>query len=226
MKSESPNEIFSIAKGQHILTSIEDLHPDGLLRLCSTNQIIWMDPKMPGKHVLAYCHGRHYDRYLATETLCYSKNGGIDNINFILISEIFLAFTLLKSRNNGLITVYDVSRSQSNLVSMNATPYALSTSTSLYDKYDGQGIVAHNHGFGLVQLLRRGGLSYNDLAFDALVEHTPVVEWTAALQELKTTTANLYTDVGPLGRQDRSQVDLFPVYDGKEKESCVPRSNF
>jgi hypothetical protein len=70
--------MFSIASEKNVLTSIEDLHQDGLLRLCSTNQIIWMDPRMPGKQVLAYCHGRQYDRYLATETFsCNSNNGRI-----------------------------------------------------------------------------------------------------------------------------------------------------
>ncbi|KAF8798099.1 hypothetical protein BYT27DRAFT_7203813 [Phlegmacium glaucopus] len=198
VKSKPPNQIFSIASGKHSLTSIEDLHQDGLFRLCSTNQIIWMDPRMPGKHVLAYCHGRQYDRYLATETYCCNSNN---------------AFTLLKSRNNGLITVYDVSQSQSNLVSMNAAPYPLSTGGSLYDKHDGQEIVVHNHGFGLIRLSERGGLSYNALAFDTLEEHTPVVEWTAALQELETKTTTLRPDAGPLGHQERSQVNFFSVYD-------------
>lgn len=128
----------------------------------------------------------------------------------------FTVFTLLRSRNNGLITVYDVSRSQSNLVSMNATPYVLSTGTSLYDKHDGQGIMVHNRGFGLVRLSERGRLSYNALAFDASEEYTPVVEWTAALQELRTTTATLRADAEPLGSRDSSQVDLLPVYDGKK----------
>jgi len=100
---------------------------------------------------------------------------------------------------------------------VNAAPYALSTGASLYDKHDGQGIVIHNHGFGLVRLSERGGLSYNALAFDALEERTPIVEWTAALQELKTKTATLCTDAGPLGHQDRSQVDLFSVYDGNKR---------
>ena len=82
MKSQPPNEMINIASAKHILTSIEDLHQDGLLRLCSTNQIIWMDPRMPGKQILAYCHGRQYDRYLATETFsCNSNNGGIGIMN-------------------------------------------------------------------------------------------------------------------------------------------------
>ena len=83
----------------------------------------------------------------------------------------------------------------------------------------------HNHGFGFIQLSERGGLSYNPLAFDPSEEYTPVVEWTAALQELKTTTATFRTDSGPLDRQDRSHVDLLPIYDGKKNESYIPCSN-
>ena len=118
-----------------------------------------------------------------------------------------------------MITVYDVSRSQDGLVSVNTAPYALSTGTSLYDKHDGQGIVVHSHGFGVVRLSERGRLSYNALAFDASGGYAPVVEWTTALEELRTTTI-LHTDV----YQDRPQVDLFRVYNGNKKELCVPRS--
>ena len=143
--------------------------------------------------------------------------GLASSMNFKLISEKTLAFTLLTSRNNGLITVYDVSRSQSNLVSVNSAPYALSNGTSLYGKYDGHGIVVHGHRFGLVRLSERGGLSYNVLAFDSSEEYTPVVEWTTALQELKTTTATFCSDAGPLNFQDRPHVDLGPVYHGKKK---------
>ena len=121
----------------------------------------------------------------------------------------------MKTRNNGLTTVYDVSRSQSNLVSVNATPYALSNGTSLYGKYDGHGIVTHDHRFGLVRLSERGELSYNVLAFDSTEEYTPVVEWTTALEELKTTTATFCSDAGPLD-EDRPHVDLGPVYHGKK----------
>ena len=113
-----------------------------------------------------------------------------------------------------MVTVYDVSRSQSNLVSVNAAPYALSNGASLYGKYEGHGIVVHNNRFGLVRLSERGELSYNALAFDSSEEYTPVVEWTTALQELKTTTATFSSDSGPLDFQDRSHVDLGPVYDG------------
>ena len=122
----------------------------------------------------------------------------------------------MKSRNNGLITVYDVSRSQSDLVSVNAAPYALSNDTTLYGKYDGQEIVVHDHRSGLVRLSERGRLSYNALAFDSSEEYTPVVEWTTALQELKATTATFRSDAGPSDLQDRPHVDLGPVYDGKK----------
>ena len=80
MNRQPPNEILSIENGKHLLTSIENLHQDGLLRLCSTNQIIWIDPRMAGKHLLTYCHDRQYDQDLATETFSRNSNdGGIGN---------------------------------------------------------------------------------------------------------------------------------------------------
>ena len=75
--------MINIADGKHILTSIEDLHQDGLLRLCSTDQIIWMDPRMPGKQILAYCHGRQYDRYLATDTFSRNSDNGRIAIQYV-----------------------------------------------------------------------------------------------------------------------------------------------
>ena len=167
---------------------------------------------MHGKQILAYCHGRQYDRYLATETFPYnSNNGGIDikyelQVHITVISEKLLDFTLLKSRNNGLITVYNVSRS----------PYAHSNGTSLYGKYDGQGIVVHDHRFGLVRLSERGKLSYNALAFDSSEEYTPrrrLVD--NSLARVKNNDS-FRSDAGPLDLQDslKPHVDLGPVYDG------------
>ena len=105
---------------------------------------------------------------------------------------------------------------------MNTAPYALSNGTSLYGKYEGHGIVIHDHRFRLVRLSQRGELSYNALAFDSLEEYTPVVEWTTALQELKTTMATFCSDADPLD-EDRPHVNFGPVYHGK-KESVVKSS--
>jgi hypothetical protein len=98
---------------------------------------------------------------------------------------------------------------------VNAAPYALYNRASLYGKYDGHGVLVHDHRFGLVRLSERGGLSYNVLAYDSSDEYTPVVVWTTALQELKTTTATFCSDAGPLD-EDRPHVDLGPVYHGKK----------
>ena len=54
---------------QDLLTSAEDYAQDGLIRLCSTSHIIWLDSRYPGKPLLSYKHHRQYDRTLQTSTI-------------------------------------------------------------------------------------------------------------------------------------------------------------
>lgn len=65
---QSVNELHSISSGRHVFTSVEDCHQGHIVRLCSTDRVIWMDTRFPRKPFLAYGHGRQYDRYLSTRT--------------------------------------------------------------------------------------------------------------------------------------------------------------
>ena len=66
---------FSLPMGKHVLTSMENCRSDYLLPLCSTKEIIWMDTRFPRNPLLAYAHGRQFDRYLSSHTFNHSSEG-------------------------------------------------------------------------------------------------------------------------------------------------------
>ncbi|KAJ7937366.1 hypothetical protein B0H13DRAFT_1945582 [Mycena leptocephala] len=70
-----------------------------MLRLCTTNQVIWIDRRNTVKPLLAFKHGRTFDRSLEAKTIAI-ENGHL---------------TTLTSRKNGLLTIYDISRSQGSM---------------------------------------------------------------------------------------------------------------
>ncbi|KAF8163387.1 hypothetical protein B0H34DRAFT_695282 [Crassisporium funariophilum] len=195
-RTNTPSELFSIPNGKHVLTSIEDLQEDGILRLSSTNKVIWLDPRFPGRPLLAYSHGRQYDRYLSLNTIHATTNNPL---------------TLLSSRNNNLISVYDVSRQQDGLVRLNVTPYELGG--CMYDDSVGHVILPYGRGLGLLRLTERGAINYSAFLQDVQEPSNPTVETPGDLQELRLVYGNLQSDVGPLGLQHRSQVDLCTAYD-------------
>jgi hypothetical protein len=52
-----------------LLTSIGYDLEDGLLRLVSTNELMWIDPRFPNRPMLASKHEREYDRTLSSHTV-------------------------------------------------------------------------------------------------------------------------------------------------------------
>jgi hypothetical protein len=71
METIKANEITTLYKdtSRDILTSVEDLAEDNIIRLCSTAQVIWLDPRYLARPLLGYKHRRQYDRTLWTRTL-------------------------------------------------------------------------------------------------------------------------------------------------------------
>jgi hypothetical protein len=74
-KTSFGNNILHLSTGKQVFTAIEDVQQENLLRLCSTDDILWMDLRCPGKPLLAYAHGREYDQYLMTTTVNYPGQG-------------------------------------------------------------------------------------------------------------------------------------------------------
>ncbi|KAG6837293.1 hypothetical protein H0H93_011895 [Arthromyces matolae] len=56
-------QLFAVS-GKHSITSVEDQRTDYIVKLCSTREIVWIDNRFTKKPLLAYTHGRQYDRHL------------------------------------------------------------------------------------------------------------------------------------------------------------------
>ena len=74
-KTSSSNNVLCLGAGKQVFTAIEDVQQENLLRLCSTNDILWVDLRSPGKPLLAYAHEREYDQYLMTTTVSFPGQG-------------------------------------------------------------------------------------------------------------------------------------------------------
>lgn len=61
-------DIYS-AISNEVLTSVEDYQVDQMLRLCSTTQVIWIDRRNTAKPLLAFKHGREFDRSLEAKSI-------------------------------------------------------------------------------------------------------------------------------------------------------------
>ena len=59
-------KVYSVAQASNSLTSIDYKPNDGLLRLVTTSELVWVDPRFHTTPVLALKHEREYDRTLSS----------------------------------------------------------------------------------------------------------------------------------------------------------------
>jgi hypothetical protein len=126
----------------------------------------------------------------------------------------------LTSRNNVLVTVYDVSRSVGRLAQMNNLPYCLFPGEGVGSSCIGSVFVHHpqnsNENVFLVRLSDEGSLHNVNLDIPGLSEDSVVnAWWSADVKELNAQMQHLSPDVGPLGPQDFSETDFRLPYDGR-----------
>jgi hypothetical protein len=62
-------EVYSVARASDSLTSIGYNPDDGLLRLVTTNELVWVDPRFHTRPMLAVTHEREYDRTLSSHVV-------------------------------------------------------------------------------------------------------------------------------------------------------------
>ncbi|KDQ17971.1 hypothetical protein BOTBODRAFT_143690, partial [Botryobasidium botryosum FD-172 SS1] len=109
---------FALTSSDGVVTSIEgsSVNPH-LMCLSTTDRLLWADDRMPEKPVLAWRHGREFDRTLQAKTTNLGR----------------APITFLTSRKNNLITLYDVSASpETGLTGSYSNPalFCLGTPTS------------------------------------------------------------------------------------------------
>ncbi|KAG7447915.1 uncharacterized protein BT62DRAFT_986039 [Guyanagaster necrorhizus] len=196
------SSIFSVTSEKDVITAVED--QDGhLIRLCTTSQLLWIDDRKPGKPLLGYHHNRSFDRTLKTETVSFQS----------------APLTFLTSRKNGLVDVYNVSRSSENgLVHANALPYCLTSATGFEDSLTGQSFVHHpylngDQSFSLLRLSRRGAIQMIELhCSNEIGTLTPQFEWSDDVKDLDLKASTLRPDEGLLGNREHMEVDFSGVY--------------
>lgn len=115
------------------------------------------------------------------------------------------------------MTIYDVSRSEGRLLHVNTPPYCL-TSSGSSTTYVGSTYFRHPFdpscdGISLFRLSERGSIFQLDL--HGVEDHTINVEWSNDIKTIDAEAARLQHDVGPLGAQYMSEVDLSSAYDSK-----------
>jgi hypothetical protein len=214
LKSRSTQKIFSMTRGKHVLTAIEDVKQENLVSMCSTKDILWLDLRNPGKLVLAYAHDREFDQSLSTTTVAYPGQNRKRNRHNLFFSalKIVKALTFLSCRNNGLVTVYDVSQSNQGLIQLNQPPYMLSSSKSLYEKYTGQQFLVEDAGFCLLRLSERGSVCCSEIhPANSEVERQLIVEKVAELGSSAKDMPDRFT----LGDQNYTEVDMHEKYNSK-----------
>jgi hypothetical protein len=133
-------------------------------------------------------------------------------------------FTVLSSRNNCLLSVYDVSSNENDLLQSHSLPYSLSCR---FPNGPHAGFcVVHPHPesrntttASLLQLTSRSGIYQIALALcrDGDTTPTPIpatidVSWSSAVDRLATPSGTQRSDVGKLGARAMQEVDFRQAY--------------
>lgn len=189
-------DVFELSGMKELLTSIEDTGDDSIIRLTSTEQIFWIDSRMPGKPLFAYRHKRQYDRTLESRTVFF------DNA----------PLTLLTSKRNGLVTVYDVQKSNE-MMTMKTRPSRISHSVPVVDgRFTGHTILEATGGrTALLSLTERGSIYSVDFGVSEVTEMQ--YEWSPEVQNLEEMSKGLRSDPGHFAAREKTEVNLRPVYD-------------
>ena len=120
----------------------------------------------------------------------------------------------MSSRNNSLITVYDVSQPSDDLIQLNTLPYDISPDFSVYRKPAGLQVLNFEQCRGLACLSEREGLSFIELVLTGSQGDKKVtLETSKDAQMTAAGDVDLPPDIGPLGIQEFSMVDLQGAYE-------------
>ncbi|KAL4258116.1 hypothetical protein AB1N83_008363 [Pleurotus pulmonarius] len=206
--SSNPAQCFTLDQKDELITSIEAVSSDNIVRVATTKELVWLDTRFSGRRpLLAYKHGRQYDRTLSTQTITMQGQ----------------AYTFLLSQNTSLVTVYDVGRSKGQRIQVNRRPYCLAPNGTHGAPYSGQLFFNHapqdnGKGISLYRLSRSGALRRVDVDLNAEDDDqdsemsSPKVRWLDDVAALDVQSRSLRPDPGPLGSHDKSVVNLGETY--------------
>lgn len=123
---------------------------------------------------------------------------------------------MLTTRKNALLTVYDVSRSEARPMHVHSPPYCLFPSNG-DGPHIGQTFLEYTSlpgpSFGMVRMSVLGEIQHIDISSAESQTSALEVRWTHEVETLSNNLSEFTSDIGPLGTQEFSEVDLFPIYD-------------
>ncbi|KAJ3814970.1 hypothetical protein F5876DRAFT_31763 [Lentinula aff. lateritia] len=193
----SPSFTFQIAASCEKLTWIEDSEDSYLIPLVSTDRILWLDRRFAGKPLLGIKHGRNYDRTLALRTMIIR---GIHH-------------SVMTSRKNKLITVYDVSRSTEQLLHADNAPYSFSVNTR-ENRFSGDAYVNMGDQYKMFRISERGRLTCVDLKQSGNdITSTSSFAATQFFPSETNDNPAMRPDLGPVGAREFSQTNLRHAYE-------------
>ncbi|KAI0699676.1 hypothetical protein BC835DRAFT_1304385 [Cytidiella melzeri] len=198
----SKSESLKLFTSTHApLTSVEAPGADHMVRVVTTNELVWIDERFPRKPMFGWKHRRQKDRTLQLHTMRF-QNGPL---------------TFMTSSKNSLVTVYDVAREESGLPRIATPAYSLSPFTLGREQCIDSAFVRHPSDTGdesvlLIQLSDRGSIHRLDLSLADAQEYTGRTHiWSHEVQQLDSKTANLGTEYGQLSGRMFNELDLEPV---------------
>ena len=221
-KQQTPNcavKVYSVARASNLLTSVGYNPDDGLLRLVTTNELVWVDPRFHTRPLLALKHEREYDRSLSSHVI----NTGDGTRAIFSSKDVFpthvsvAKLTVLSSRNNSLLSVYDVSGSDDGLVQSHTLPYSLSGYFP-NGPHSGFCVVQPDRNSmvgSLLQLSNRGAIYQSALTLHREEHQSPTkieLIWSPGVQRLNTDSCTQKPDVGRLGAREMQEIDLRQAY--------------
>lgn len=204
--AERGAELYTVGHASDVIASIEFDLENGLSRLVTTSEVIWVDLRFHRRPVLAWKHEREYDRTLSGRAVDIGR----------------AKFTVLSSRNNSLVSIYDVSGDKDPLLRSHALPYTLS---SRFPNGPHAGFYVaqphpesgNNTTASLLQLTTRGGIYQTALALRQDIDTVPLsaavdVSWSSAVHRLAAASSIQRPDVGRLGARAMEEVDFRKAY--------------
>ncbi|KIK98708.1 hypothetical protein PAXRUDRAFT_823553 [Paxillus rubicundulus Ve08.2h10] len=198
--------VFSLNHTDVMVTSFECPTHDYLSRVTTTSEVIWLDDRFRRRPLMSFKHQRSYDRTLRVLTADLSSG----------------PLSLLMSRRNDLVTVYDVNRATDGLTHCNSTPACFPRDGPTLTSYNGHTLIVSpsRTEFMLLRLRQQGSIHRQDIRvvgpdedeLQDVQEDRATHHWNGDVQRLDKLATELQPDFGPVAMRHYTEVDFRGAY--------------